>query len=164
MATDKPTQPPHPFDVKTVEYLISLMAQHELSEISLAEGEQRIRLRKGQLAPTTYMPAAMPQPAPATQAPSVNAAVDAPAAAPTKKLLEITSPMVGTFYAKPSPDKPDYVSVGSTVSATTVVCKLEAMKIFNDINAEVSGKIAEICVKNGQPVDFGMVLFRVDPS
>ncbi len=72
--------------------------------------------------------------------------------------------MVGTFYAKPSPDKPDYVSVGSTVSATTVVCKLEAMKIFNDINAEVSGKIAEICVKNGQPVDFGMVLFRVDPS
>jgi len=144
---------PHPFDVKTVEYLIALMAQHELSEIALADGEQRIRLRKGGIAaPQAYTPAA----APTVAAPSEPAK-------PTKNLLEIKSPMVGTYYAKASPDKPDYVSVGSKISANTVVCKLEAMKIFNDLTADVSGTIVEVCIKNAQPVDFGTVLFRVDP-
>jgi acetyl-CoA carboxylase biotin carboxyl carrier protein len=152
VATDpKPT--PRPFDVKTVEHLIALMAQHDLSEISLVEGEHRLRLRKGGVAP----PAAHP-PAPA--------AAPAPAepAKPTKHLLEIKSPMVGTFYSKPSPDKPDFVSVGSKVGPTTVVCMLGAMKIFNDITADVSGTVAEVCVKNDTPVDYGTVLFRVDPA
>lgn len=72
--------------------------------------------------------------------------------------------MVGTFYAKPSPDKPDYVTVGSRVTPTTVVCKLEAMKIFNDLTADVAGTITEVCVQNAQAVDYGTVLFRVDPS
>lgn len=146
------------------------MAQYELSEITLAEGEHRIRLKKGHDAPTFAMPSMMPSPmAYPTGGPSVApapAAGSAPAtpSEPSKTLLEIKSPMVGTFYTKPSPDKPDYVSIGSKVSPDSVICKLEAMKIFNDITADVSGTIAEICVKNGQPVDFGMVLFRVDPS
>jgi acetyl-CoA carboxylase biotin carboxyl carrier protein len=162
VASDPKSGSPRPFDVKTVEYLISLMAQHELSEISLGEGDQRIRLRKGGVAaPVIYAPA----PAPVAGAPAPTAAAPAAApAAPAKNYLEIKSPMVGTYYAKASPDKPDYVSVGSKVSANTVVCKLEAMKIFNDLTADVSGTIVEVCIKNAQPVDFGTVLFRVEPS
>lgn len=153
---------PRPFDVKTVEYLISLMAQHELSEISLVEGEHRIRLRKGGAA-VAYMPApvvATPAHAAAPTAP----AAPAEAAKPVKTLHEIKSPMVGTYYSKPSPDKPDYVSVGGKVTPTSVVCKLEAMKIFNDLTADVSGTVAEVCVKNAQPVDYNTVLFRVELS
>ena len=163
MASDPKSGSPRPVDVKTVEYLISLMAQHALSEISLGEGDQRIRLRKGGTAPAmAYMPAPAPM---ASAAPtSSSSAAPATPAAPVKNLLEIKSPMVGTYYAKASPDKPDYVSVGSKVSANTVVCKLEAMKIFNDLTADVSGTIVEVCIKNAQPVDFGTVLFRVDPS
>ncbi len=159
--TPKPDSP-RPFDVKTVEHLIGLMAEHDLSEISLVEGEQRIKLRKGgpQMAfstPVAYAPAQQTPVAPASGSPT---------SAPTPKsnLLEIKSPMVGTFYTKADPAKPDYVSLGSKVAPDTVVCKLEAMKIFNDIASEVSGTIAEICVKNAQPVDYGTVLFRVTPG
>ncbi len=166
MAADKTLPAPHPFDVNTVEHLITLMAQHELSEISLADGEQRIRLRKGGAVPTAaFLPGPMPYPMPAA-APASSPANSAPAdpPQPAKQLLEIKSPMVGTFYAKPSPDKPDFVSVGSKVGPTTVVCKLEAMKIFNDLTADVSGTVAEVCVKNAQAVEYGEVLFRVDPA
>lgn len=163
MAADN-TLPPHPFDVKTVEHLIELMAQHELSEISLADGEQRIRLRKGGAVPTAaFLPGPMPYPMQAPASPPANSAPADPPK-PAKQLLEIKSPMVGTFYSKPSPDKPDFVSVGSKVGPTTVVCKLEAMKIFNDLTADVSGTVAEVCVKNAQAVEYGEVLFRVDPS
>ncbi len=163
MATDPKTAPsgePRPFDVKTVEYLIGLMGKHDLSEISLGEGEHRIRLRKG------FAPAAAHY-APAGAAPTpVAAGPTAPVepAKPAKNLLEIKSPMVGTYYSKPAPDKPDYVALGGRVGPTTIVCKLEAMKIFNDLVAEVSGTIAEVCVKNGEAVDYNKVLFRVDPS
>lgn len=153
---------PRPFDVKTVEYLISLMAQHELTEISLAEGDQKIRLRKGG-EPVAYAAPMAVAPAPVAAAPAQPAApTEAPK--PAKNLHEIKSPMVGTFYSKPSPDKPDFVSVGSKVTPTTVVCKLEAMKIFNDLTADISGTIAEVCVKNAQPVDYNTVLFRVELS
>lgn len=164
MAADN-TLPPHPFDVKTVEHLIALMAEHELSEISLADGEQRIRLRKGGAVPTAaFVPGPMPYPmAPPAPTPAANSAPAEPPK-PAKNLLEIKSPMVGTFYAKPSPDKPDFVSVGSKVTPATVVCKLEAMKIFNDLTADVAGTIAEVCVKNAQAVEYGQVLFRVDPA
>jgi acetyl-CoA carboxylase biotin carboxyl carrier protein len=166
VAADPKSTTPHPFDVKTVEHLISLMAQHELSEISLADGEQRIRLRKGGNAPpTAFLPAPMSYPMPAQQVPPPAAnAPSAESAKPTSHLLEIKSPMVGTFYSKPSPEKPDFVSVGSKVTAASVVCKLEAMKIFNDLTADLAGTIVEVCVKNSQPVDYGTVLFRVEPA
>ncbi len=163
MASDpKPVPPsgePRPFDVKTVEYLIGLMGKHDLSEISLGEGEHRIRLRKG-FAPVAHAAPAMAPALTSTAAPP--AAVEP--AKPTKNLLEIKSPMVGTFYSKPAPDKPDYIAVGGRVGPATVVCKLEAMKIFNDLTADVSGTVVEVCAKNGEAVDFNRVLFRVDPS
>ena len=133
--------------------------RHGRGVADLAEGDHRIRLRKGG--------AVVTPPAPIAHAAPPAAGPAAPIAEPVRpasKLLEIKSPMVGTFYAKPTPDKPDFVSVGSKVSANSVVCKLEAMKIFNDITADLSGTIAEVCVKNAQPVDYGTVLFRVEPS
>lgn len=166
MAAESKSETPRPFDAKMIEHLIGLMAKNDLSEIDLHEGEQRIRLRKG-FAPAVpaYIPppSAAPVPAPVTPATSASA-LPAEPAKPAKKNLEIKSPMVGTFYAKSAPDKPDYVTVGSKVQPHTVVCKLEAMKIFNDLTADVSGTIVEVCVKNAQPVEFGTVLFRVDPS
>ncbi len=162
MASDpKPAPPsaePRPFDVKTVEYLIGLMGKHDLSEISLGEGEHRIRLRKG-FAPA--MPAAA---APVAAALSAVAPAPSEPAKPAKNLLEIKSPMVGTYYSKPAPDKPDFIAVGARVGPTTVVCKLEAMKIFNDLTADVSGTVVEVCAKNGEAVDFNRVLFRVEPG
>lgn len=161
MATTPETpDAPRPFDAKMVEYLVGLMGAHDLSEIDLHEGPHRIRLRRGvQVAAAAVVPAAAAAPVAAAPVPAATAA--APAGMP---LLEIKSPMVGTFYAKPAPDKPDYVSIGSKVKPDTVVCKLEAMKIFNDLPAEIAGTVAEVCVKNGQPVDFGTVLFRLDPA
>ena len=154
-----PTKSPGPFDVATVRELVELMDKYDLGEVDLNDGDQRIRLRKSRLmaaAPTPVIAA----PAPAVAPPSSNSQP----AAPAKKLLEIKSELVGTFYAKPAPDKDDYVKVGSRVSPDTVVCKVEAMKIFNDITAKCSGTIAEVCVPNGQFVEFDQVLFRVDPS
>lgn len=159
-----PPSAPRPFDVATVEHLIGLMAKHDLSEISLQEGDQRIKLSKGGVA--AYAPG--PAPVPYTPPPAAPGGTPAPAASPPPPAapagLEIKSEMVGTFYSKPKPDKPDYVSVGSKVTPNTVVCTIEAMKIFNEVPAGVSGTIREVCVKNGEFVEFGTVLFRVDPA
>jgi acetyl-CoA carboxylase biotin carboxyl carrier protein len=168
---DEKRDAPRPFDVRTVEYLLKLMTDHDLAEVDLKEGDQRIRLRKGSAIPAAFLPP-VPAPVPYHNAPHTNAAplnpapapVAATPTAPAKNLVEIKSPMVGTFYARPKPDKPDYVSVGSVVRPDTVVCLIEAMKLYNDIKAEVSGKIAEICVKNGDFVEFNQVLFRVEPG
>lgn len=162
---------PRPFDVRTVEYLLKLMSEHELSEIALQEGDQRIRLRKGGLsvavptyaAPVAAAPAHAAAPAPGANTPGSPAASSTPAA-PAKNYVEIKSPMVGTFYAKPKPDKPDYVAIGAKVTPKTVVCQIEAMKLFNEIAAECSGTIAEVLVKNGDAVEYNQVLFRVEPA
>lgn len=151
---------PRPFDVATVEHLIGLMAKHDLSEIALQEGAQRIRLKRG--GAVTY--SAPPQPAPVVAAPQAAPQAAAPAAPAGKKLLDIKSVMVGTVYLKPKPDKDDFVKVGGAVKPDTVVCMIEAMKLYNDVHAEATGTIAEVCVKNGDVVDFGAVLFRVDPG
>lgn len=159
-----------PFNTATVGELIRLMAEHELSEIDLHDGTQRIRLRKGPLASAQpmYAPAyAQPQMmAPsAPQTPTAGAtASPAPAAPAGKPLLEIRAKTVGTFYSKPKPDKDDYVKVGASVSPDTVVCDLEAMKVFNPIPAEVTGRIVEILVQNQQYVEYDQVMFRVDPG
>jgi len=138
------------------------MSQHDLSEIDLHDGSQRIRLRRGARV-TTVAAAPVYQAAPApVNEPKPGPA--APAAAPKKNLLEIKSPVVGTFYKSPDPNSPAFVSVGSKVTPTTTVCIIEAMKIFNEIAAEVAGTIVELCVENQQPVEYGQVLFRVDPA
>jgi acetyl-CoA carboxylase biotin carboxyl carrier protein len=160
---DESSQTPRPFDVQTIKYLIRLMGRHDLSEIDLLEGDKRIRLRRGPRgrvslpAPQMYaMPAAPP-------APAAPAKPETPAA-PQKQLIDIKSPTPGTFYSKPKPDAETYVRKGAKVSPTTVVCLIEAMKLFTEITADCTGVIAEILVENQQPVEFDQVLFRVDPT
>jgi acetyl-CoA carboxylase biotin carboxyl carrier protein len=156
---------PSPFDVRTIKYLVGLMSQHDLSEIDLREGELRIRLRRGskeRTPPPAPLPTAAPMASPASS-PSEPPAGKEPGR-PAKELLPIKSPTVGTFYSAASPDAEPFVHVGSKVTPTTIVCVIEAMKIFNEIPAEHSGVIAQILVENQQPVEFGQVLFLVDPA
>jgi acetyl-CoA carboxylase biotin carboxyl carrier protein len=163
-ANDKP----RPFDVDTIRSLVRLMDRNDLSEIDLAEGDRRIRLRRGAKvvnAPSVVLPAAVPDAGSPSPPPAPATAANQPAAdKPAKKLLEIKSPSVGTFYAQREPGAPPFVTVGSRVSPSTVVCIIEAMKVYNDIQADCSGVIAEICVNNGDFVEFNTVLFRVDPT
>ena len=158
---DKNEQP-RPFDVRTIRYLVRLMSRHDLSEIDLRAGDLRIRLRRGtrlRAAPPAPLPAPAAEPAAAPPAPAAP-----PAEQPGRKLLEIKSPTVGTFYAQKEPGAPPYVTVGSRVQPDTVVCVIEAMKLFNEITADCSGVIAEVLVQNKDPVEYGTVLFRVDPG
>lgn len=153
------------FDVSRVKKLVSLMNEHDLSEIDLRQGPQRVRLRRGgdqpvmAVAPSVAAPAPAPAaaPAPAPAAPPAEAAPAAPAAGKT-----INSPMVGTFYLSSSPEAAAFVKVGDQVGADTTVCIIEAMKVFNEIPAETSGKIAAILVENGAAVEFGQPLFSLE--
>ena len=160
---DETSKSPGPFDVRTVKSLVALMTQHDLNEIDLRDGTLRLRLRRGALGPilsaAAHVPAAAPQ---ANNAPAAKS--EGAAAAPAKKLLEIKSPTPGTFYSASSPDAQPFVRTGSKVTPTSVVCLIEAMKIFNEINADCTGVIAEILVENQQAVEYGQVLFRVDPA
>jgi acetyl-CoA carboxylase biotin carboxyl carrier protein len=161
---DETPNNPGPFDVQTVRHLVRLMSRHDLSEIDLRAGELRIRLRRGPRRTVTAVSAPLP-----VSAPPVAALTPAPAASPaaekpSRPQHEIKSPTPGTYYAAPSPDAAPFVQVGSRVTPTTVVCVIEAMKIFNEIPAECNGVITEILVENQQPVEFGQVLFKVDPT
>lgn len=146
------------FDVEYVEKLAKVLSENSLTEISLEDGEQAITLRKEVVALATAPMAAAPAVAPA----ATPQAAAAPAKEPAKKGTPITSPMVGTFYSAPSPDAKPFVEVGKEVAKGDVVCIVEAMKLMNEIEAEVSGKVLEICVKDGQPVEFGQVLMYVE--
>jgi len=150
-----------PFDVEIVGQLVHLMREFELSEMLLQEGDRRICLRRG---PKTVAAAPAPIPTPQPIIPTSTNPTAAPDPGGGRKLLEIKSNMVGVFYAKPDPAKDDYVKVGSRVTPESVVCKIEAMKIFNELAAGVSGTIAEICVQSGNFVEYDQVLFRVEPS
>ena len=145
-----------PFDVTTVKNLAELMNQFEINEIDLRDGQQRIHLRKGGLV--------VASPVMQAASPMMAATSTCSETTPSKKYLEIKSPMVGTFYSKPAPEKDDYIKVGMRVSEDTVVCKIEAMKIFNDLPASCSGTVAEILVQNADFVEFDQVLFRVEPN
>jgi acetyl-CoA carboxylase biotin carboxyl carrier protein len=151
------------FDVKRIRRLVELMNEHELAEVDLRQGDQRIRLRKiGDPVVAGYLPAPMAHAAPPLQ--SASAAGAAPSAPPADAHLElIKSPMVGTFYSSPDPNAPPFVKVGDHVASTTTACVIEAMKVFNEIPAEVSGQVVAVLVENGAPVEFGQPLFKVDP-
>jgi len=163
---DDPSRPPGPFDVRTVKALVGLMTQHDLSEIDLREGNQRLRLRRGYqpLAASAPPPVVTMATAPTVAAPAAAKSEGAPPAAPSRHLLEIKSPTPGTFYASPKPGESAFVKVGSKVSPESVVCLIEAMKIFNEIQAECGGVIVEVLVENQQAVEYGQVLFKVDPA
>lgn len=150
------------FDISRLRELIELMQEHELNEVDLKQAEQRIRLRRGpEGMPVAYSAPAGAAPVVAAAAPASSGG-DAPAAADDNSVY-ILSEAVGTFYAKPKPDKPNFVSIGDQVNNDTIVCLIEAMKLFNEVPAGMSGTIKEILVKDGDPVDHGMKLFRIEP-
>jgi acetyl-CoA carboxylase biotin carboxyl carrier protein len=157
------------FDVRKVRRLVELMNEHDLAEIDLRQADQRIRLRKGAelpslLAGPTAVPAVGPvgSTAPAPAPVSATPAGESPAE--TTNTILIKSPMVGTFYTSSSPDVEPFVKVGDHVNQDTTVCIVEAMKVFNEIPAECSGQIVAVLVDNGDPVEFGQALFKVDPG
>ena len=150
-------------DLKKVKELVELMKVNDLVELEIADGESKILLKRPQpVAPTVthvpMMPPAMvaPAAAPATPAASEEAQDDG--------LVDIVSPMIGTFYLAPSPDSDPYVSTGSNVDSESVVCIIEAIKVMNEIKADTTGTIEKIMCKAGQAVEYGQVLFKVRPD
>ncbi len=148
------------FSVERIRSLIDLMKEYDLSEVDLKQDEQQIRLVRGAKQLMAAAPTMMAPPAMASTPAAVVAAAGPAADGPHIKVIK--SPMVGTFYTRPNPKSEDFVKVGSSVSSETVVCIIEAMKVFNDIPAEIGGKIIEILVKNEEAVDFERPLFKVD--
>jgi acetyl-CoA carboxylase biotin carboxyl carrier protein len=160
--------PADPFDVKRIHYLVRLMKHYDLAVLDLTDGPVQIRLRRrgpevasavSSAPPPAAGPAVVPQAAPAPRNEPAP-----PAAPPASKTVVIESPMVGTYYTSSAPDAPPFVTVGSVVHPKTVVGIIEAMKVFTEIPADVSGTIVEVLAKNGQPVEFGQALFRVMPA
>jgi acetyl-CoA carboxylase biotin carboxyl carrier protein len=158
------------FDVRKIRRLVELMKEHDLSEINLQQGEVRIQLHRACAPPPPAMVAVptsgpagfVPLPARAGP-PAPESDLSPPSEAKDKGILLIKSPMVGTFYAAPDPDAQPFVKVGDHIGPETTVCIVEAMKVFNQIPAEVAGRIIAVLAENGSPVEFGQPLFKVDP-
>ena len=143
-------------NIKEIRQLVKLMIDNDLNELDITNGDGRVHLKRGQGgAPVGAIVSAPAAPAGPTTAPEQAA---------EGGIIEIRSPMVGTFYPAESPDSDPYVRVGDMANADTVVCIVEAMKVMNEIKAECEGTITEVCAKNAQPVEFGQVLFRVRPA
>ena len=159
-------------DIKEIQNLIKFVAKSGASEVKLEMDDIKITIRTGaddKGESTTYVqqipmnqPVAQAIPAVAPAAEPVQ--TDASAASDDSKYITIKSPIIGTFYRKPSPDKPVFVEVGSSIGEGDVLCVIEAMKLFNEIESEVSGKIVKILVDDSSPVEFDQPLFLVDPS
>jgi acetyl-CoA carboxylase biotin carboxyl carrier protein len=159
------SQPPNTgdvFDIRKIRRLVELMNEHDLTEIDLRDADVRIRLRKGHDTVITSMSAAPVQMAPpqAAAAPPQQRAAEKPAD-DDKDAIYIKSIMVGTFFVSPSPEAPAFVKVGDHVGPDTTVCIIEAMKVFNEIPAGVSGQIKAVLVQNGDPVEYGQPLFKL---
>jgi acetyl-CoA carboxylase biotin carboxyl carrier protein len=152
-------------DVRKIRRLVELMNEYELSEMDLRDGDIRIRIRKGgDTIVTGPMPPAVAPAVPVAAAAAPSAPAAPVAAAAADSLPVIKSPMVGTFYTSSSPESPPLVKVGDHVGTETAVCIIEAMKVFNEIPAEIKGKIVAVLVENGSPVEYGQPLFRIDPK
>ncbi|HHV31842.1 MAG: acetyl-CoA carboxylase biotin carboxyl carrier protein [Ruminococcaceae bacterium] len=141
-------------NLKAVRSLIQVMNEGGLTCVEVTEGETKIRLEKqtAAAAAVSAVPAAVPT--------AISECVDQPAA-PVSAYREVKSPMVGVFYAAPSPESEPYVQVGSKVSKGDVLCVIEAMKLLNELNADTDGEIVEICAQNGQVVEYGQTLFKL---
>ncbi len=148
------------FDVRKVRRLVELMNEYDLNALDLQQGDQRIRLRRG-AEPAVAAPVAA---APAAAVPSVQAPAESSIAASNPDEVEIISPMVGSFYTAANPDAPPFVKIGDQVGPETTVCIVEAMKVFNQIPAEVTGRVVAVLVENGDPVEYGQALFRVNTA
>jgi len=146
------------FNVKKLRRLIELMKEHDLSEIDLKEADHHVRIKRGgEVIATSPAPVALAAARPATAEPARQPAADA-------GMLIIKSPMVGTFYKASGPDAAPFAKVGDRIGPEKTVCIVEAMKVFNEIPAGVSGQIVAILVENGAPVEFGQPLIKVDPE
>ena len=148
---------------KEIQELINFLSESGLEEVNIETDDFKVSIKRSAeqhvIAPA---PAAAPAPTPAAPAPAADGGGDAPAA--DSNLVEIKSPMIGTFYRSPNPESPSFVEVGSSIKAGDPVCIIEAMKLFNEIESEVSGKIVKVLVDNAQPVEYDQPLFLVDPS
>ena len=146
-------------DIPRVKELIDLMKENDLVELEIVDGESKILLKRPNpqmtAIPSVHMAAAPVAAVSSTSAKAEGSADDG--------LLTVTSPIIGTFYQAPSPDSDPYVSVGGQVNSETVVCIVEAMKVMNEIKAEISGTVVECCCKDGQSVEYGQVLFKIRP-
>jgi acetyl-CoA carboxylase biotin carboxyl carrier protein len=159
-------------DLKEIQNLIKFVSNSGVAEVKLETGDIKITIRttlEGNTPDITYVQQApmqqtLPQVAPVAAAPVQEAPVAAAAQDESSKYITIKSPIIGTFYRKPSPDKPMFTEVGNTISKGDVLCVIEAMKLFNEIESEVSGKIVKILVDDMSPVEFDQPLFLVDPS
>lgn len=159
------------FSLDQVRELVTILNKTDITELTLESGDVRLSIRKSEnrFAAT---PAAMPTSASVSTLPTTEYTATNPVAhtttiadsLPTKKLIEITSPMVGTFYRSPGPDESSFVEIGDTVKKGHTVCIIEAMKLMNEIESEASGKIVEILVENTQPVEYGQVLMRIEAN
>ncbi len=148
-------------DIRKLKELVRLMVANDLTELDLRDSEEQVTLRRHHL---NHVPSVVVAPPPAPARPAPEAAAPGEAVAGEEGLVSITSPMIGTFYAAPNPDAPPFVTPGSAVTPETVVCLLEAMKIFNEIKAECSGTVAKVLIENGEPIEFGQSLFLVKPD
>ena len=149
------------FDVERISQIVELMEQHDLNEVDLQQGDDKIRLKRGgDVVPMMQAPVQSAPPMAAATAPGAPAA-GAPVDDGT---ITINAPMVGTFYSKANPDAEPFAQVGTVVNDDTIVCIVEAMKVFNEIPAECRGTIVEVLVEDQQAVDFGKPMFRVKPN
>lgn len=162
-------------DLKDIQNLIKFVAKSGASEVKLEMEDIKITIKTGaeegkgettyiQQLPAMSQPQMQMQPQTATAPQQAATATEAATEAVDSKLITIKSPIIGTFYRKPSPDKPVFVEVGSTINTGDVLCVIEAMKLFNEIESEVSGKIVKVLVDDSSPVEFDQPLFLVDPS
>lgn len=164
---------------KEIQDLLKLVSKSELAEVRMKDGDFELTIRtkiysKTKSAPHVVAPTAIHTPAVAASQAPAKPAEASPASAPApaakaespeaSNLVEIKSPIVGTFYRSPAPEKPSFVSIGDTVQEGSVVCIIEAMKLFNEIESEVSGKIVKVLVDDASPVEYDQVLFLVDPN
>ncbi len=156
--------------IKDILELLRFLGKSDFTDVTIEGPEWKVSVRRGGSAPVVVsapsapVPVSLPVPSlPTTAAPSPELPKDALAEPPKKNIVYIRSPMVGTFYRAPAPDKPPYVQVGDIVQSGQVVCIIEAMKLFNEIQSEVSGKIVRILVENAQPVEYDQPLFEVEP-
>jgi len=159
-------------DIKEIQNLIKFVAKSGASEVKLEMEDVKLTIRTGsgktettivQAAPMASMPQQVAAPV-APQTPVAESAAPAKPASDDSKYVTVKSPIIGTFYRKPAPDKPNFVEVGSGISIGDTVCVIEAMKLFNEIESEVSGKIVKVLVDDSSPVEFDQPLFLVDPS
>jgi len=147
------------FNVKRVRRLIELMKEHDLSEIDLKQADQRVRIKRGgEVISTMASPVVHAASRPAVGEPAVQQSAE------DARMLVIKSPMVGTFYKASGPDTPPFVKVGDRIGPEKTVCIVEAMKVFNEIPAGISGQVVAILVENGAAIEFGQPLIKVDPG